>query len=306
MPIKTVLLIGAGGSLGPYILSSLQESFTVTVLTRQSSKSVFPPGLKVITVPDSYPVPDLVSAFTGQDAVVSAITTMSSSVQKRFVDAAAQAGVKRYMPAEFGSDTRDGKLSELVPAIYGEKVEQMKYLEAACEGSGGRMSWTAIATSAFFDWMFTVTRGTFAHIDLAARKAEVLDDGEKRFSVTNMAQIAIAVRRALEKGEETRNRFLLIQSFVTTQNEIVKALEKVTEAKWEVEKIDSKNYMEEQIAKAQKGDHDAMYSVIWGICVTKSDWRQDKKFANELLGLEEEDLEESLRLALAKLEAGKV
>ena len=306
MSIKTVLLIGAGGSLGSYMLSSLQESFTVTVLTRQSSKSVFPPGIKVITVPDSYPMPDLVSAFTGQDAVVSTITTESSSVQKHFVDAAEQAGVKRYVPAEFGSDTYDGKLSKLVPAIYGEKVVQMKYLQAACERSGGRMSWTAMATGAFFDWIFTVTRGAFGHIDLAARKAEVLDDGEKRFSVTNMPQIAVAVRRALEREEETRNRFLLIQSFVTTQNEIVKALEKVTRAKWEVEKIDSKNFMEEQVAKAQAGDHDAMYKVIWGVCVTDSDWTRDEKFANKLLGLEEEDLEESLRLALAKLEAGKV
>ncbi|MCJ1334434.1 hypothetical protein MMC10_011144 [Thelotrema lepadinum] len=306
MSIKTVLLIGAGGSLGSYVLSSLQKSFTVTILTRQSSKSVFPPGLKVITVPDSYPVPDLVSAFTGQDAVVSTITTANFSVQKHFVDAAAQAGVRRYVPAEFGSDTYDGKLSELVPAIYGEKVAQMKHLEAACERSGGRMSWTAMATGAFFDWMFSVSRGAFGHIDLAARKAEVFDDGEKRFSVTNMAQIAVAFRRALEREEETRNRFLLIQSFVTTQNEIVKVLEKVVGAKWEVEKVDSKKFMEEHIAKAQTGDHDAMYNVIWGVCVTNSDWTRDKKFANELLGLEEEDLEESLRLALANLEAGKV
>lgn len=301
MSIKTVLLIGAGGSLGAPVLSELRKSFTVTILTRSSSTSTFPADIKVITVPDSYPEEPLVAAFTGQDAVVSTITTTSSAQGSRFVDAALKAGVRRFIPAEFGSDAEDEATANMVPAIWGEKRRQMEYLREACKKSGGRMSWTAIANGGLFDWLFVVTKGGFGHIDFQNKKMLLFDEGETRFAMSNLAQVARAVRSALEREAETRDRALLVRSFGITQNQLREALEKVTGDKFEVERVDSKEYLAEWVPRSQGGEQKAMFNVLWATCVTDSDWTGRDHLANELLGLEEEDLEESLRAALAKM-----
>jgi len=73
------------------------------VIQRASSKSKLPQTrAKVISVPDTYPVEDLIAAFRGQDVVLNAITSLSVSEQHRIIDAAVSAGVKRYVPSEFG------------------------------------------------------------------------------------------------------------------------------------------------------------------------------------------------------------
>lgn len=68
--------------------------------------------------------------------------------QKRIVDVAIKAGVKRVIPGEFGSDTTKKEVIEAVP-IFAHKVEVVNYLQSK-EGTG--LSWSAIITGGFFDW----------------------------------------------------------------------------------------------------------------------------------------------------------
>ena len=42
----------------------------------------------------------------GVDAVVSVLGAPALTTQKAFIDAAAEAGVKRFLPSEFGCDTQ--------------------------------------------------------------------------------------------------------------------------------------------------------------------------------------------------------
>ena len=51
-------------------------------------------------VSDDYPYDKLVEAFRGQDAVVNCITGTEVEEQFKFIDAAVEAGVKRYVPSE--------------------------------------------------------------------------------------------------------------------------------------------------------------------------------------------------------------
>ena len=299
MSVKTVLLMGAGGSLGTPTLQELKAVFTTTVLTRQSSKSTFPSDVKVITVPDDYPEADLVEAFKGQDAVVSTISTFSAEVQRRFADAAVKAGVKRFIPAEFGSDTEPAGVAEMIPSIWGAKGETLEYIKKRAAESS--MTWTAIGCGGFFDWMFTFTGGHFGHLDLANKKAMVFDDGEAKFSMSNLAQVAKAVTKTLQHLEETEDKYILVHSFLITQNQLVAALEKVTGAKYAVTNEDSKKWFEEWVPKAKAGDQTGIYNTIWGVAVTDSDFTTRPTFANKTLGLEDEDLEESLRTVLKKM-----
>lgn len=148
---NTLPTFQAAGNLGPSILEALQSSsdFNVSILTREgSSSSITPPrGVQIITA-DYSSHSDLVTAFTGQDAVVSAVGFEGVPGQIKLIDAAIEAGVQRFIPSEFGSDSTFPKVSLL--SIFKPKITIREYLEK--KGTEGKITWTAIATGPFFDW----------------------------------------------------------------------------------------------------------------------------------------------------------
>jgi uncharacterized protein YbjT (DUF2867 family) len=147
-PIKNVVLIGAGGNLGPSILTEfLKSSFTVTVLSREDSKSTFPSEAKVVKT--DYSPESLAKAFDGQDAVISIVGNAGFADQTKIIDAAVAAGVKRFVPSEFGSDTDNSDVRAIVPIFNGKK-QVVDYLKGK---ESDTFSWTALITGPFFDWV---------------------------------------------------------------------------------------------------------------------------------------------------------
>lgn len=85
--------------------------FSVTVLTRDGSQQRgFPTGVTVKQV-DYDSVESLEEALRGQDALVSAMAFEAIDAQKNLVDAAANAGIKRMIPSEYGNDLMNPKLA---------------------------------------------------------------------------------------------------------------------------------------------------------------------------------------------------
>jgi hypothetical protein len=149
MDIKTVIMIGAGGNLGSAVLSALLSStFKVTILTRASSKSTFPDGVSVIEILDDYPDLVLLRAFHGQDAVVCTLPALNTSPEARMIRAAVQAGVKRFIPAEFGLETRNTESLALIPTM----ADKVAVLDELIAYESETFSWSSIATGVFFDW----------------------------------------------------------------------------------------------------------------------------------------------------------
>ena len=106
------------------------------------------------------------SAFKGQDAVVSTIAGPGIQTQTSIIDAAIKAGVKRFIPAEFGSNTANQKAVELVPVFKG-KEKITNYLKSK-ESEG--ISWTSLANGPFFDWY-----GHPVHLSPTWLQAPILD-----------------------------------------------------------------------------------------------------------------------------------
>ena len=149
--IKTLAIIGASGNVGEVVLPTFQQktNLKITVISRPESKATFPPSVQVIKVS----IDDLSSlekALQGQDAVLSLITPSQVSKEELIVDAAIKAGVKYYIPSEFGHDTTDPKVLELLP-IFKAKTEITKKLVS----HEAKMGWTAIVTGLFLDWVST-------------------------------------------------------------------------------------------------------------------------------------------------------
>lgn len=99
-------------------------------------------------IDDTYPQDQLLEAFKGQDAVLSLLPAMNTNLLNSIADAAAQSGVKRFIPPEFGGDTAAPEMLKLVP-MFNSKAAVTNYLKTK-ESSG--MSWTGVVNGAFFDW----------------------------------------------------------------------------------------------------------------------------------------------------------
>ena len=91
----------------------------------------------------------LVAAFQGQDAVISTIATSNLTDQKRIIDAAVDAKVKRFIPSEFGWDSSKDNALTVAPCIA-MKIDTVAYLKEQ-EISG--MSWTSVVNGLWLDWV---------------------------------------------------------------------------------------------------------------------------------------------------------
>lgn len=200
-PFQKVIVLGAGGSLGPTILKALTPHFKVSILTRESSLSTFAPSFKVFTVADDYPTVGLLEAFKGQDVVVCLMSPWACESQQHIIEAAVKAGVQRFIPAEFAYDSTNANAIKLLPALQ-IRADIVQHLQAQ-EVNG--LTWTSFITGPFLDWCLVNGRMGF---DLSKQEAVIFDQGDQVFSTSTLALIGDAVAKALLQPEATRNRHL--------------------------------------------------------------------------------------------------
>lgn len=122
----------------------------MTAVSRASSSSTFPEGVAVEKV-DLASLESVRAALAGHDAVVSTVATVSVGGQHVLVDAAIAAGVRRFVPSEFGINTRIVGDTPIGKILTG-KVATVDYLTSKADENPW-FSWTAITTGFFFDWV---------------------------------------------------------------------------------------------------------------------------------------------------------
>lgn len=74
--------------------------------------------------------------------------------------------------------------------------------------------------------------------------------------------------------------------------EIITSFEKATGEKFELNKIDGMKFAEEKMKEMKAGNKAATEDVVWVLGAYEADWRKMKGFANELLDLKEESLDD--------------
>ncbi|KAI9683924.1 MAG: hypothetical protein M1829_004259 [Trizodia sp. TS-e1964] len=294
--IRNVIVVGASGNLGSIVVWTLQSTqrFNVSVLTRSTSTAVFPQGVTVHKT--DYSAASLLVALQGQDAVVSTIAGAALGEQKKVIDAAVQAGVKRFIPSEFGGNTANKYANDLVP-VFARKVEVVNYLKAQSAASPS-LTWTAIVTGPFFDR--SLKSGVLG-FDLQKKSAKIYDSGTRIFSTTTIATVGAAVVAVLYRPAETKNQYVYISSFNTTQTEILAALKKVAGGNWTTQQTTA--YAEvlayrESLAKGSPGAIRNMVMAATYTDGTGSNFAQDEKLSNSVLQLQPENLEAVIKSVL--------
>ena len=291
-PLK-VALLGADGNLGPAILTALlSHNISVTVLKRASSRSPdsYPPGVTVAQISDTFPVDEVTPHLQHHTALIVTIKGADVALQLRLAEACIAAGVSRFIPADFGScDSSSAWAQELVP-LFKRKTEFREELQRLAEANPA-FSWTSLVNGHFFDWSLE-----FLHVYLRNRRADVLDDGNKKWSASTLSRVGEATARIILNLEETKNRMIYIQSFLVSQNEVIAAFERATGGgKFDVRALEAKAYEKEKKVKADDGDKEAVEDLVWLLGALDADWTGKEGFAMEMLGLEDEDLEETVK-----------
>ncbi|KZM18726.1 uncharacterized protein EKO05_0006568 [Ascochyta rabiei] len=293
MSIKNVIIVGAGGNLGPSVLKAfLDSSLNTSVLSREGSSSTFPSGVKVLRA-NYESIDSLTQAFKGQDAVISLVGGAALGEQTKLIDAAIAAGVKRFLPSEFGNDTENTKAQAIVP-MFKAKVAILDYLKSKEDA----ISWTAVATGPFFDWGLKVG---FLGFHAPSKTATIIGSGKVTFSTTNLYTIGVAAVKVLENAEATKNQRVFVSEFQTTQDEILAAAEKITGEKWTVNKVAVQDHLAKGNELLAKGDFSGIGNLIQ-VSIYDEQALSDLKpqgLWNEKLGLKQGSYEDTIKAAFA-------
>lgn len=287
-----------------------------------------PAGITVYRT--DYSDSSLLLAFKDQDAVVNTITMPDFAAQKKMIDIAVLARVKRIIPAEFGIDTSKEETVEIMTFLK-MKPQIIQYLRSIQD----KITWTGIITGPFFDWYvihclvhyFRSTHCTMAFFeqscadagfsnrslrqgffsfDVPSRTAYIHQPGHHmhRFSWSNLANVAEAVAHALlsKNFPIVDNRYVHVRSFNASQDEILQSLISATKrvdisrgrdhTEWKIIDVDLEEKVLEARNKLAQGDSGSLgYILSKAIYRTGGNYDLEGVVMNEKLGMK---LEESL------------
>ncbi|KAH7014045.1 hypothetical protein B0J12DRAFT_689591 [Macrophomina phaseolina] len=284
--IKNVTLLGVSGNLGLHVLEEFRNSaFNLSIIIRKDSK--FTPPADVKTAPSDFSFESLKSNFHGQDAVISLLGPAGVDIQQTVAEAAIAAGVKRFIPSEFSADTASPGALELIPFLH-PKRQLVEFLRSK-EDTG--TTWTAIPTSAFLDWGLETG---FMGFNLKAREVTLWDDGEALFSTNTRATIGKALVAILSDKnlDKTKNQYVYLSSYITSQKEILAICEKVTGTKWKiVERVDASERMKKVHEELKNNDFSsaldllrvATYGKEKELCKWENTWNKELCLADQSL-----------------------
>ena len=100
-------------------------------------------------------LPALQHLLKGQDAVISALGDTADAVaaQEVLIHAALAAGVKRFIPSEFGSDTMNMRVRSM--PFFANKLKHRDMLEKA-SANNASFTYSILITGPFLDWGLSV------------------------------------------------------------------------------------------------------------------------------------------------------
>ncbi|EIN04827.1 NAD(P)-binding protein, partial [Punctularia strigosozonata HHB-11173 SS5] len=287
----------ATGNIGPAVLEQLLlAKFDVTVLSRSNNPSGLPAGVTVHKV-DYESVESLTAALQGIDAVVSTVASSVLAVQTKIVDAAVAAGVRRFLPSEFGHDMRHPAARAL--SVFAPKARVEEYLQKVAAETN--LTYTFVSTGPFLDW------GLHAGVligSLKERKVEIFDGGRLPFSTTTLATIGRAVVSVLRHPEETKNRTVTLHEAVVSQSKLLEIAKELTPGEeWTVTERKSADLKATADAKIAKGifDMEVIVSLIKWSMFSDDFENEFKDVDNELLGIKtisDEELKAIVKSAL--------
>ncbi|KAL7930698.1 hypothetical protein V8C35DRAFT_311979 [Trichoderma chlorosporum] len=249
--IRKVAVLGGSGNLGPHVINRLLEAgFEVTAITRLESQATFADRVIIKRI-DLTSKEAVQSVLEGHDALVSTISPAAVDDQKTIIDAAVAAKIRRFIPSEFGADTRRTEEKSL-GWILTNKLNVTDYLSEVVKENPW-FTWTGLAVGIFFDW--GIKTQSLLGINAKDKTGTIVDSGNKPYATTHVSFIGESVAAILKKPEETANKYLSVYSFSTTQNEVLKIFEEESGSKFQITNVKGSDLIKSATESVAKGDY---------------------------------------------------
>lgn len=200
----------------------------MTLLSRsEKTGEELPAGVHRITV-DYNDKQSLVNALKGQHAVVSTVAVEAIPGQKLIIDAAIQAGVRRFIPSDFGSLSTDPAASHLPHHV--NMVEIQNYIQSKSD----QIEYTIFSIGAFTEFLVNYP----VAFDFEHKTAQVWGDGTAQVSTTSLNGAARAIVGALKNPEPTKNKNIHVHELVVTQSQLLSLAKKYSpQAEWTITQV---------------------------------------------------------------------
>ncbi|KAF9928830.1 hypothetical protein BGZ67_006756 [Mortierella alpina] len=232
---STIAVAGATGTLGAPVTNALLEvGYKVKILTRSTvSNDVLAAyqskGAHIVF--DAYAGKNLQNALQGVDILLSTVSSLSGNFyngQVALIDAAKAAGVKRFVPSEFGLDGIKHTKQNDLHVFLRDKAKLREYIEKS-----------GLEHTYIFIGLFAEFLPAFG-FDLKNKTATLHAPSTTQFSITSLADIGQFTALALA-SPHSRNATLRAVSHTATFQEYLQLFEKATGGKWQiVEDLDAR------------------------------------------------------------------
>ncbi|KAI4163878.1 MAG: hypothetical protein LQ342_002375 [Letrouitia transgressa] len=304
--IEKVAIVGAGGTVGSYLVSALLKSgkHTVTALSRKDSSNKLPDGVYVAPVNYS-DESTIVEALKGQEFFIITVSpTAPRDTHSKLVQAAAKAGVPYIMPNSYAGDIEQVQLGvdTLLGPVAKANREEIEKLG---------MQWIAVCCGFWYDYSLAGGEARFG-FDFDKHTLTIYDDGQTKNSVSTLAQVGRAVAKVLSfplfpQDENDKsltisswlNKAISLKSFIVNQNEIFESVKRVTgtaDTDWTITHENTKQRYEEGMALVKKGNMSGFGKLLYSRAFYPEDPSNcAAKAQNELLSLPEEKLDDATK-----------
>lgn len=268
---------------------------------------------------------------------------MAMGEQTKLIDAAAQAGVKWILPTEYAGDGMNGELVDAVPLFHPKRNARKQVEELAKTHKG--LKWVGVATNPWMEFVCLFDLSTASdYIDTepneltdppyqsmqrglfgfdAANKTATLYPDSGRFNSTTLPQAGRAIANLLSLPitntsnpraslSHYANNFAYVSSFLVSQASLFGALQRATgtkESDWMVKHSTIEDWMQGCREGMKKGDMRAGAGLTYAHYMGDGkggNYEEKAKEDREVLGLQEENLDEAVARAVQAGEAAPV
>ncbi|KAK6210892.1 hypothetical protein LQW54_005769 [Pestalotiopsis sp. IQ-011] len=276
--------------------------------------------------------------------VVTLAAAAPEGTQERLVEAAAEARVGYILPNFWGVDTAEYVTPTYSPSLWptgaAEDMEKGKALltsspapsdqlsadvllglrqRAACRlvSDLGASAWVGVVTSFWYE-MSLASPWAFG-MDYEARKWTFYDDGETRINVITLPQSGRAVANLLSLPIESetgpslsgfKNGLVYAASFCVSQRDMFESVLRVTgttASDWSIIYESSAQRFADGQKQMADGDMAGFGKLLYSRVFFKDgsgNFEARRGLHNDVLGLEEEELDDFTKIAIARIELG--
>ncbi|GAA5884496.1 hypothetical protein JCM6882_005275 [Rhodosporidiobolus microsporus] len=236
-PYTNVALFGATGYVGQKLLEGLLNPSTegykpqVKVFLRKESNAESIPNHERVekVVADLNDVDDLAEKLKGIDAVVSALNGPGVDAQYKVLDAAAKAGVRRFLPSEYGSEhpwRKPGDSWTHTHPYFDVKARFKEYMYLHPAMMSGKITYTIVGTGDLYDQPTENYWIAWAQEKLPDRYVfPIVGDPNSQYELTKLTDLAQYVAALLARPSTSKDSHLNFVSDIVSQQDIADMLQ---------------------------------------------------------------------------------